>query len=116
MGEKLPVLTHHEVAIRKWYPGIVDLEEAKQKARKISLKNALRSKNGGSPGYPRLKFGDTETREKYVESIAREVVAVNTGDYVIIPDLDLGGEKGDLWCHSCGNLDLGEDGKYKCKG
>ena len=47
--------------------------------------------------------------EKYAVNIAREILAVNTGNYEIIPDLNLGDENGDLWCQSCGNLALSED-------
>ena len=116
MRERLIVISHHEEIIRKYYANITDLEEAKQKVRAESLKAALKSKSGRNAGYPKLKYGSSAVREKFVESVAKLVVAVNTGNFNPKPDLSESGIYCDIWCKSCGNLEETPDGKYKCSG
>ncbi len=115
---------HHIHNVLAEFPGVTDLEEARRVTRKITIPKfgilreeiLFRRKVIGSIlTYPFLS--DFVAREKFIESRSQMIVAVNTGNYDAIPDVDTSDRLNhDDHCKNCGNLEssLIDSGRPYC--
>lgn len=98
--EKIKVLDHHVSMVKEMYPEITDLTDAKNiVANDIipSLEEDLHS--DGTKCYPNIN------KDKFVNNLARIIVAVNENNFENIPDYkSYGNMNKDIACEACGNL------------
>lgn len=104
--EPIPVLKHHVERVNDMFAGITDHASAQKAVRYDWLPNLRKWVYiNGDPLYPQLINGTEEQIDAFVRNTATIIVAVNTGNYVPVPEWEDGhGRNADLICQACGNL------------
>ncbi len=109
--DKQIVLKHHEQLVKFEYPGITVIADARKSAEKkltrlrVSKQELIfKGKYYFIHKYPFLK--QPANYNKFLESYAQMIVAVNTDNCITIPDKDPQGSSNyDDLCRNCGNLE-----------